>query len=156
MRKHRDAFERLLDRLKTLTYPGGQVDFEAVADEKQQEVDRLYEEVVAAVPEDGQHRRAAQQLVTEAEKLGALNSIINVSQHSSGNLGRFLSPVYDPGTSSEVKDIIQNILKLHGGEPVPRKQRGDDDDPPSSSPTGNLSGGPRNPSGNQGASRPSE
>ncbi|WP_091090606.1 hypothetical protein [Nonomuraea wenchangensis] len=74
MRKHRDAFERLLDRLKTLSYPGGQVDFDAVVKEQQHRVEQLQDEVVAAVPVDGQHREAALQLVEESRKLGAIRT----------------------------------------------------------------------------------
>ncbi|WP_327585024.1 hypothetical protein OHA25_56560 [Nonomuraea sp. NBC_00507] len=72
MRKHRDAFDRLLDRLKTLTYPGGQVDFDAVTEEQQHQVEVLSEQIADSDTDEMRRRQAAHQLAEEAEKLGEL------------------------------------------------------------------------------------
>jgi hypothetical protein len=72
MRRHNAAFSRLIDRITSLQFPGGQIDLsEAVAAQKEQ-VEELAEEVASQDTDEEQRRQAAHQLAVSAADLGRI------------------------------------------------------------------------------------
>ncbi|GAA1690469.1 hypothetical protein GCM10009733_103330 [Nonomuraea maheshkhaliensis] len=100
MRRHRDAFDRLLDRLKTLTYPGGQVDFDAVAEEQQHQVEVLSKQIADSDTDDMGRRLYAQLLAEQAERLGELKY--------SARLQKALNA--PPASSSAIQGLYENTV----------------------------------------------
>lgn len=70
MRRHRAAFGRLIDRVKSVSYPGGQIDLEAIESEQAAQVEVLVEQVADPQASPQQIEQGARQLAKDAENLG--------------------------------------------------------------------------------------
>ena len=71
MRRHNAAFSRLIDRITSLQFPGGQIDLAAAAAARREEVDELAEQV--ANQDAAEDRRVVvRELAASAVELGAI------------------------------------------------------------------------------------
>lgn len=69
-RRHRAAFERLLDRVTAVSYPGGQIDLVVVEQEAQ--VEELAGRLAGAETDPAERLRMARLAIERAEHLGRL------------------------------------------------------------------------------------
>ncbi|MFF3667222.1 hypothetical protein [Microtetraspora malaysiensis] len=74
MRRHRSAFERLIDRVKAVSYPGGQIDLTEIETQKQERVEELTQRAAAPEITEDERRETALKLAEEAEMLGAFRA----------------------------------------------------------------------------------
>ncbi|MBB5084986.1 hypothetical protein [Nonomuraea endophytica] len=72
IRRHRAAFERLVDRVKVVTYPGGQIDLAVIEASQEAQVEELAERLTRAEADDAERLRAARLIVGRAVELGRL------------------------------------------------------------------------------------
>ena len=72
MRRHRDAFERFVDRIRSLTYPGGQIDLGEAVDAGKARVEELAEQVATPDVAEEERREIARELARQAQRLGAI------------------------------------------------------------------------------------
>ncbi|MFF4193342.1 LuxR C-terminal-related transcriptional regulator [Nonomuraea sp. NPDC001831] len=72
MRRHRDAFGRLIDRVSSLQFPGGQIDLAAVEAKQEEQVATLAGQVVSPELDAAERQDAVQDLVAAAESLGRI------------------------------------------------------------------------------------
>lgn len=80
MRRHNAAFGRMIDRITSLQFPGGQIDLtEAVAAQREQ-VDELAEQVATQDASDDERRKAAQYLVEQAAGLGQIEQSQRIAE----------------------------------------------------------------------------
>ncbi|GAA2861594.1 hypothetical protein [Nonomuraea rubra] len=70
MRRHRTAFERLIDRVKSVSYPGGQIDLDAIESRQAAHVETLVEQVLDPDAKREDIQQIARQLAEDAEHLG--------------------------------------------------------------------------------------
>ena len=73
MRRHRDAFVRLIDRVNTVQFPGGQIDLAKAEAEQLAHVEELTR-AVSTTPDTADRQQAAESLAVEAEALGRIRS----------------------------------------------------------------------------------
>ncbi|GAA4579755.1 hypothetical protein GCM10023194_06170 [Planotetraspora phitsanulokensis] len=78
MRRHRNAIERLIDRITKVGFPGGEIDLSGVIAGKEAQVEELEQEVVAPDRDEEERREAARRLAAEAEELGRIREIRTV------------------------------------------------------------------------------
>ncbi|MFI7134612.1 LuxR C-terminal-related transcriptional regulator [Nonomuraea sp. NPDC050153] len=106
MRRHRDAFERLIDRVRSVSYPGGQVDLADLTVEQEQQVERLAEQAAAETVSPGQREELVRRLTLEAERLGGLRLL------SETELSSLEREVLDLRTNGLSRDEIAARLGL--------------------------------------------
>ncbi|MER5326757.1 hypothetical protein [Streptosporangium roseum] len=74
MRRHQMAFGRLIDRLKSFSFPGGQIDLTEIEAAQQVQVDNLVEQAVNPDADEAARRNAVHSLSKEAEQLGRIRT----------------------------------------------------------------------------------
>ncbi|MFI6594973.1 hypothetical protein ACIBHX_01925 [Nonomuraea sp. NPDC050536] len=104
MRRHRDAFGRLIDRVSSLQFPGGQIDLNAVVEERKAEVAELVNRVAGKGLDSEELRAAARDLAEAAEGLGRARTAAEAYpwQYLSADQGRILE-LLSEGTSDPVE-----------------------------------------------------
>ncbi|MFC5828486.1 hypothetical protein [Nonomuraea insulae] len=70
--RHRAAFERLLDRIQAVSYPGGQIDLAITEADQRAQVEELAERLAAPETDVARRRLLARRAVEQAEHLGRL------------------------------------------------------------------------------------
>ncbi|MFC7384179.1 helix-turn-helix transcriptional regulator [Sphaerisporangium rhizosphaerae] len=106
MRRHRDAFERLIDRVRSLSYPGGQVDLADLTVEQERQVEHLVERAGVESLSHEEREGIVRQLMLEAERLGGLRLL------SEADLTPLEREVLDLRTSGLSRDEIAARLRL--------------------------------------------
>ncbi|MFC4535277.1 helix-turn-helix transcriptional regulator [Sphaerisporangium dianthi] len=106
MRRHRDAFERLIDRVRSFSYPGGQVDLADLTVEQERQVERLVEQASVESLSHEEREKAVRQLMLEAERLGSLRLL------SEADLTPLERVVLDLRTNGLSRDEIAVRLNL--------------------------------------------
>lgn len=74
MRRHRDAFERFIDRVKAVSYPGGQIDLAEIEDAKKARVQELEQQLADPDADAEERRETARELANEAREWGKLSA----------------------------------------------------------------------------------
>jgi hypothetical protein len=81
LKRYRDGIGRLIDRVKTVTYPGGQVDLLEAAEGKRAEVASLVEQVAAGDADEESRRAAGAELAVKAEQVGKISALAWLRLH---------------------------------------------------------------------------
>ncbi|MGP4100179.1 hypothetical protein [Nonomuraea sp. KM90] len=110
IRRHRLAFERLIDRVQSISYPGGQVDLGQIAIEQEHHVGALVQEASAEDLEPEQREALVRRLAREAERLGGLRLM------SEADLTAHERVVLDLRTQGLSRDAIAQRLNVTKGE----------------------------------------
>jgi hypothetical protein len=94
LRRHREAVNRMIDRIHTFSYPGGQLEMSEIK-ESQQRVIELQAQAKDEVADPRIRREDVEKLVEEAKRLGRLEAAREGSL-TSGRRGIYRNPDNDP------------------------------------------------------------